>query len=1228
VSAGKPTPNWLANFPSAEVRALDPRRHALIEASAGTGKTFAIEHLVLRLLMENPGWNPEDILLLSFTEKTAADLRKRARGLLRLQVHDPAPDEKGKQPIEGWTDEERKRLHILSMHADDLSIHTLHGFCQSSLRRDPLEGNSLIRDEVAEDRAFADDALENLLRGPWARDPERLAKLRDALDISGKDSWRRKLVGLALDWHPWRGDVMEPARDPGTLEGLESQVAPAAEAWRNAVAAVRDGTFPPSNFRASFKSTKTGQKELDRHAFNKVFGFAEDHPAADAKAILEFFRVKFTKASTVSKHGWDAAIPDAAKGLAEWKRLAVACEALRKLALALEEARALRRLGLLAEAARELRAALAQEKLRHGVISYDDMPANLVVALRRNPALAARIRRRYKACIVDEFQDTDPVQWEILDWLCLRGVPGGTEAGGESPLPLFLVGDPKQAIYGFRGGDLRTYLVARAAFHDMAAAGRAQGFGLDANFRSRRTLVEALNAAFRHDDWFGPPPKTEPAPAWHLPPGSEDVTFTPARAGRHDDASEPRAFLREIARDLGIDPSDAKARPKKTDADRAVRRWIAARIVAMIDGGHRKPGDIAVLVRKNTEGESIERLLRRRGVPCRAKRRGGVFHGPAADALRLLLEWIGDAADPDAQARILLLPFAREAAADLPRGRPTQCPPLIAKWARLSRDGRWPEFFDSVRREGGYRSRLAEQSPSEAERFDRLARTLAGSGSVPGTPLRSVRDRFDLLRRGESNGEDGSNENGDDGAVTVMTLHMSKGLEFPVVFLAASGEGSSPPHFILRDPGTAGFRIALDKEDKAAKAAHDQQAHGENKRLFYVACTRAKDELYVPLLPAGFKGARSGPLGGFAAEAFRAAAGAEATRALFLLDENPVSEAALQNGIAEASAKSDMRAKSRDALLDEAREAFARRRRLTSYSALARRAAPALHPSPAVKTPGERPEELLGEDGSRARREEPPVPAGIPDEPAAESGATAGITAGELPPGADAGTALHAILERTEFASALRADNPDDWLALPGHRERVEEALRRESVDASCAPAAARAVWNALRAPIPDPFGGPPFRLADLAEPDHRHEVEFLLDFAGDLFPGGAKRHGSFLWGFIDLVFRRDGRYYLLDWKSNLLPAYDDGAVGRSMAEHRYDLQWKLYAVALDRWLGARLADYDPAAHFGGVVYLYLRGATPNRFAGFNDRPTPRQLREEFPAEVARLLGNDAEERP
>ncbi len=1293
-------PAWLHNFRSHQVRILDSRRHGLIEASAGTGKTFAIEHLVLRLLVENPTWNPEEILLLSFTDKTVAELRERIRSLLHAQresVDSP-------RRIAGWSPRDAERIRQVWLHADDLSIQTLHAFCQSALRRDPVANNALLRTELVADSAMAEVALDRLLRDEWPADPRRLGDLTDAIGIGSGDQWRGRLTRLALKWQPWRGDTLEPdgVPDARILETLLADVDEAVRALPAAFVAVEAGTFPVSAFRQSFAYTDTGRvrknpdETLRKDPFQKVFLRREAHPpvpgdpAWGRDALLVWFRKHYTAAATVVKKGWEAALLRRAADLPEWRELARLCGVIRNACDPIAEAHAQRRLGLLAEAARELRRALDEEKTRRGFISYEDMPRQLVEALRRNPALATRLGARYKVCIVDEFQDTDPLQWEILEALCLRRETRPEAAPRDVPppsLPLFLVGDPKQAIYSFRGGDLRTYLTARARFHDLATSGRAQGLGLDANHRSGKNLIDILNAVFAHAGWFGPAPEPPEDPAWQLPGASDQIVFTPVTAGRSDaDAATPGTtgpalLLRDFDRgDETSEEADTKEAggkayaPRKAEVERAVRAWIAARIAAAIRDRKAVAEDFAVLTRSNAEGEALARLLRRRGVPCRVRQKRGPFHGPAADALRLLLEWIDEAASPDAQARILMLPFARGDHHDVPRGRPERCPPLIARWMSLAQAGRWPEFLLSVLHEGGYRARLARSSEADAAHFEKLVGLLSVAGAAPGTTARALCDRFDAMRRGEDMAAEGDSEDaagaddgegtgegsGKRGAVSVMTLHLSKGLEFRHVFIAASGAGRPDDFLVLRDADTTGFRIALDKDHPEFRQQAERQAHDEDKRLYYVGFTRARETLHVPLLPPKFARGSSGPLGGFAADALREAAENPRFTAHVRFDDAEIDPVVLVSQDAGGD-RLETSGRARAILVAETLAAFARRRTVTSYSRLALRArtdgddAGAQDRLPAATEP------LLEEDGSRAQRQESVPEKGTTEEDgisAKESSADATrggdvITAAELPPGAAAGTALHALLEHTPFASVLEADDPEAWLDQPGRRARVESTLKREGVDPRHAPAAARAVWNALRAPLPD---GPRqdtvgetipsrdvFRLADLSPQDFHHEVEFLLSFdvpcgptrggpSDGMLPAGVgmetTRRGTFLWGFIDLVYRREGRYYLLDWKSNLLPAYDPESVRRSMDDHRYHLQWKLYAIALDRWLSARIPGYDPEAHFGGVHYLYLRGTTSTHFAGFSARPTPRELRETWPREIAALLAPSADDAP
>ncbi len=1248
--------SWPETFPDS-VRHLDIRHHAVFEASAGTGKTYAIEHLVLRLLVENSALEPKEILLLSFTEKTAADLRKR----IRERLH----QEWAGANREHWHPDVRERIHALWQQCEDLAIHTLHGFCHSALLRYPIANDALIRPDVLDDKALAEVALENLLRGAWAADPVRLARLREALAISSADGWRSKLIALALAFQEKRGDVIEPEKSPGFLDSVVSELDHCFSKLLQAAEKTTRSAFDISAYRRSFPDSENGRTALKQDAFNKVFEALEratEARSACGNFVKAFYgnydHAKPLKGSKALKSGF-ASCFKATKNLniaalSEWTELATACDAFLAESMRFKREEVLENLRVFADAGRELRMELGQEKRRRGAISYDDMTQNLAEALEKNPELAPKLRRLYKVCIVDEFQDTDLQQWSILKALCL------SDDEAAPLLPLFLVGDPKQAIYSFRGGDLQTYLAARENLRTLSERQppRAQGVSLDENFRSLPTLIKSLNTLFAQADWFRSEDGSEQSGAWKLS-HSKEIVFTPVKPGLKQDDEEartgssatepttpsapPELWIRDLRYDGLENP------PAKRKVERELRLWVAARIQDLVSGRDgwtllpkqetipRPPhfGDIAILVRKHSEAAALEKMLRKLGIPCRVRRTGGVFQGQGADALRLLLDLLPTGADPATQAKILMLPFLRCSGMDWPEGRPAALPPLLERWVLLATAGRWPEFFESVLVHSGHLARVAQASESDAKRLLALGRALGEAGATPGTSTGALADRFDALRRGEGEGSEGVVEDGHEdtesektgdgtgaetnaarrGAVTVMTLHMSKGLEFPVVFVAAAGAGKRPDFYTLREE--YGFKHVLDKADAASKERHRRQSEDEDRRLFYVAFTRAKDRLYAPLLPKPTGRSDYGPLGGFACDALLSAAqNPEAAVVYWDTEEAMPKEETTTLPAAKtpssASGQSDTLQASK-ITAEETDAVFLRQRRLNSYSGLAKRAGEQTSVA-----------EMLGEDGKRTVRDE--VALAVPATDPESATVYQPITREDLPAGAAAGNVLHHVLEVTDFASVLQAASPEDWLAEPGRRAEIEAQLRHEGLDPECAGAVARAVWNTLRMPIPDPARpGSTFRLADNAE--HLHEVEFLFPVAPVssseqiVTTEKTEHRGDFLWGFIDLVLRHEGRYYVLDWKSNLLDDYEDASVEAAMRASGYDLQWQLYAVAVDRWLREAVRDYDAAQHFGGVLYVYLRGAAPDFFSGYHCKPTPADLGEHFPARLRSLLG-------
>ncbi|HJU07882.1 MAG TPA: UvrD-helicase domain-containing protein [Rhodanobacteraceae bacterium] len=1179
----------------------------LVEASAGTGKTFTIATLYLRLILEQ-GLVPEQIVVATFTRAATAELSMRLRRRLRVAAdmlrHEDAARERDDDDGEAratraviahalaTTDArvlaERARTGELAM--DTAVIGTLHAFCNRCLGefgfetgRAPgelelLEDTRALLQEIVEDfwrRCSTDADAARLLAETW-RTPDALAM--QACD----PRWRGREVSNAAELRAATRDAH--ARREETLARLDA-IRNAIAGWDEDALQVADAELAACiNHKTARDSRSRGLRELR--------GWAQ---AGSAPDLL----------SAAARKAVDSLAEDALAGLKSCKRkpegpvfaaiadLDANIKPLEKLD---DDARAI----LLLDARVYLDRELPARMKALGMVGHDQAVDELAAALddpQRGAHAVRAIRQRWPVALVDEFQDTDPQQWKILKKLFAH--EGGT---------LVLVGDPKQAIYGFRGGDVHAWLMAK---HD------AQGepLRLDESQRAGSGVSAAINALFSRDDAF-------------VEQGivHEDVRSAPR--------VEQRALLVDGKTAPGLQiwrlpPPEPKGKtqPKlhdKGDAQSKIEAACVAQIVEWLDGARQgrvqlREGDggtrelcardIAVLVDSNREAKSMQRALARAGVPAASCLRASVYASDEAGDLRLLLEALRDPADAAraraARASLLIGDDALAIAKTRTDGAALDALLIeTAEWAALvQRRGPLPLLHRLIARAapsllalpGGDRRvanylQLAELLQDDhASSFgiddlcDCYARALRESAGD--TDADAVRLRLDT----------------DAQAVQIATLHAAKGLEYGVVLLpcAAAGHaskknGKKPALTWYHEGDTA--RVAVGKEISIEiDTRAEDEALAEEVRKFYVGVTRARA---MCVLPWGcVRQANETAL-----HWLLHAVGRETP----LEVDEPNCEQALSELVArgdghvavaplpEAGAKRLPKAQTSTTKMEavEFRGAIERDWRTWSFSRLVRH-------------------DPRSDSGD-------PLPGSGDDSPMA----VAEVLSSTKPPlaGARFGSAVHAALEKTDF-SAWR-----DACGIPdSERALLERSLRAQGLPQPGTISMERAISEvgecvcaALNVRLD--CGA---RLCDVETHRRRAELEFHLRLApartsalfallhehgyqlGRSGVGVAELHGL-LTGVIDLVFEHRGRYHLVDYKTNLLPDYGAGALREAIAAHDYDLQWLIYVLALHRWLRQMLADYDYDTRIGEVHYLFLRGLRDNQGV-HRDRP-PREL--------------------
>ncbi|HHL1521618.1 TPA: exodeoxyribonuclease V subunit beta [Klebsiella pneumoniae] len=1135
---------------------LDPLRlpligERLIEASAGTGKTFTIAALYLRLLLGLGGEaaypraiSVEELLVVTFTEAATEELRGRIRSNIHelriacLRGESDNPLYSALLAEIADKDDAAKTLLLAERQMDEAAVFTIHGFCQRMLSLNAFESGMLFEQQLIED--------ESRLRYQACADFWRRHCYPLTRDIAAviHDVWKgpRDLLKSLDRW--LQGEAPQLKSPPAPNETLAerhqqiiARIDSLKQQWREQVGEI-EGVLENSG--------------LDRRKFNrgnqgkwmeKVNAWAQEETLSyQLPDALEKFAQSFLLERT--KAGGEPPVHP----------LFSAVESLLASSLTLTDL-------VLARAMVEIRDAVAREKRRRGELGFDDMLSRLDEALRGDSGetLASAIRQRFPVAMIDEFQDTDPQQYRIFRRIWRR----------QQETALLLIGDPKQAIYAFRGADIFTYMKARG---DVAAH-----YTLDTNWRSSPGMVGSVNRLFSLSD---------------NPFMFHEIPFLPVKAAAKNkglrftvDAADVPAMNVWLMPGDTVGSGDYQTFMAQLCATQ-IRDWLSAgqRGRALLWRGETsrpvQASDITVLVRNRLEAAQVREALQTLGIPSvYLSNRDSVFETLEAQELLWLLQAVLAPERENTLRSALATSMFGLTALDIENLNQDEqaWDALVEEFSEYRQIWRQRGVMPMLRAlmtarhiaenllatRGGERrltdilhiSELLQEAASQLESEHALVRWLAQHIAEPDSNAASQQMRLES----------------DKHLVQIVTIHKSKGLEYPLVWLPFIARFRKQDQAFYHDRET--FAAVLDLgQDEASLELAEAERLAEDLRLLYVALTRAVWHCSLGVAPlssrkSGNSDFHLSALGRLlqAGEAMDAA-GLAARLADFCHGDIALQiPGELDLTPWQAPAATIPRLSAR-----ELQRRIADDWRVTSYSGLQQHGFSGgqdLLPRLDVDAAG------VGE---------------VVEEPQ--------LTPHQFPRGAAPGTFLHSLFEELDFTQPV----PEGWMA---------EKLQLSGFDAQWAPVLTDWLGGVLKTRLP----GPDIALNQLAARDKQVEMAFYLPIAqlltaerldalirqydplsADTPPLDFRQVRGMLKGFIDLVFRHEGRYYLLDYKSNWLgedrEAYTRPAMEQAMRAHRYDLQYQLYSLALHRYLRHRLADYDYDRHFGGVIYLFLRG--------------------------------------
>ena len=1065
------------------LKELDERQHSVIAASAGTGKTYTLEHLVIDKIID--GVDVDEILVVTFTRRATAEMQERIRQRLEKIIRQ---FEKGgdSDAVGGGTcweigDAEVRNIRRALNDFDNAAISTIHAFCQELLEDyafssgQPFDAELVDSDELY-DRAFYD-------------------VLRDTLLVEGS-SYRPWLKSGLVDHGLKLDDLKKHATN---VVDRDARVVPS-----------EPGDRPFSDIP---------RQELDDKQMQAVLW----HLVSDV-----------------------------------------------------------------------LRERVEEIKAQDGLLTYDDLLQEVDRRVEDGGQLADVLREKYRVVLVDEFQDTDPIQWNIVHNVFLDSSTGEHE--------VYVIGDEKQSIYGFRGADVKT-------FHDAIeheAFGGREPVELNTNYRSTPELIEAYNDLFvelfeANDDEGGAAIDYRPVDAAFIQDIEEKQSYFEARPALGD---APLEVMHLDTQGGKINKSDAQPAFVARTADEI------AKLVEPDSGKSVKPGEIYVLTRTNSEAEEVGDALADRGVPYAYYRKPGLFDTDEARDVLRLLRAIARPSDGTKRRKAMLTPFfgiRLHELDDYEAGDQTRSltpKTRLETWNRLAIRREFSKLFDDVMERSGVirRQLLTEESERRLTNYRHLFDWLLEQAADGHYGIVELADRLHRFREGTESGDEEEDSDlqrleTDNSAVQLMTIHKAKGLSSKVVFLCGgfskrdskNHQRNQKTYKPLEPIGDSRECVSFRRKSGGEyEEQFEDYVESEIRRLLYVAITRGETKVYLPYIRMSIDETWLNKSQiRYLFEAIEDIGGIPQLKedgnfhiSSFTLDDVDVAPAVpkLIDSVddLQLSADSDDLQQLAEARFDG--EKFQESSDGKSNDYLTKTRIRSAHSYSSLADHG-------GDRGAAVElTHDTPLPKSI-----------------------DSGNALHQILEHLPYSTAADASSPEQWLHSESEVRRIiDEHLEAQGFDSDeFRPYTALVTYRALNAAL---YAGENNlkSLARIGDGATAREVSFALPVPhqnarspGECPPRDISGERGYFTGEIDLIFEVDGRIYLADWKSDTRiqgQTYEhDNLAGH--VEDNYREQIAVYTTAAMRMLGIEeRSDYEEK--FGGFFYLFVRGMEPGSKRG------------------------------